>query len=189
MPLGPIDPDTGERQTLDEIREWHRGMIEALVEQRTSVTRAIREGLAVTTRFATMTDADFDGYFDVQQRELERLTMLNLVASAEASIKDDFFHRVRKNLKDPLSRAYQNWYKELSPGKKRRPDFDEGGILQVLKDVRVMNSHVVEGYRECLRPRHWFGHGRNWDKPVEVDRLDPDDVYDRADALLRAMPT
>ncbi|HVA45936.1 MAG TPA: hypothetical protein VNH11_06070 [Pirellulales bacterium] len=34
----------------------------------------------------------------------------------------------------------------------------------------------------------WVGHGRYWAKPVEVDRLDPDDVYDRADELLRALP-
>ena len=27
-----------------------------------------------------------------------------------------------------------------------------------------------------------------WTRPVEVERLDPDDVYDRAGALLRAMP-
>jgi len=188
MPLGPIDPDTGERQTLDEIRTWHRGMTEALVNQRASVTRAIREGSAVTARFATMTEADLDGYFDIHQRELDRLTMLNLVASAEASIKDDYFHRVRKNLKDPLSRAYQNWHKKLSPAKKQRPDFDEGGILDVLKEAQVMNNHIVGRYRECLRPRHWVGHGRNWDKPVEVDQLDPDDVYDRAGALLQAMP-
>jgi hypothetical protein len=188
VPLGPIDPDAGERQTLDEIRDWHRGTVEALVEQRASVARAIREGSAVTARFATKTEADLEGYFDVQQRELERLTMLNLVASAEASIKDDYFHRVRKNLKDPLSRAYQNWYKELSAAKKRRPDFDEGGILEVLKEAHVMDNHVVGRYRVCLKTRHWVGHGRNWDKPVEEDQLDPDDVYDRANALLRAMP-
>jgi hypothetical protein len=189
VPLGPIDPDTGERQTLDEIRDWQRGMVEALVDQRALVARAIREGSAVTTRFATMPEADLDGYFDIQQRELERLTMLNLVASAEASIKDDYFHRVRKHLKDPLSRAYQNWCKKLPATKRRRPDFDKGGILEVLKGAKVMQDHIVREYRECLRTRHWVGHGRNWEKPEEVDELDPDDVYDRASALLQAMPT
>jgi hypothetical protein len=51
-----------------------------------------------------------------------------------------------------------------------------------------MDNNIVGQYRECLRARHWVGHGRYWARPVEVDRLDPDDVYDRADALLRAMP-
>ena len=52
-----------------------------------------------------------------------------------------------------------------------------------------MDNHIVTRYRECLDARHWVGHGRYWDKPVEVDRLDPDAVYDRANALLKAMPT
>lgn len=134
-----------------------------------------------------MTESEVDGYHDMQRRELDRLTVLNLVASAEASIKDDFFHRVKRNLRDPLSRAYQKWYKALPPAKQRRPDFDEGGILEVLKDARVMDNHVVGQYRECLRSRHWIGHGRNWDKPVEVDNLDPHDVYDRCKTLLLRM--
>ena len=58
----------------------------------------------------------------------------------------------------------------------------------MLKDARVMDNHIVGRYRECLRAQHWLGHGRYWAKPVEVDRFDPDDVYDRAHALLRAMP-
>jgi hypothetical protein len=47
---------------------------------------------------------------------------------------------------------------------------------------------IVGRYRECLRVRHWLGHGRFWAKPAEVDRFDPDDVYDRANVLLQAMP-
>ncbi len=188
MPLPPLDPEIGERQTLDEIRNWYRGMVEALVDQRAAVMRAIQNGTPVAARFLGLTQAGIDAYFDAQRQELDRLATLNLVASAEASIKDDYFHRVGKQLKDSLSRAYQQWYRDLSAPKKRRPDFDEGGILDVLKDAQVMNNHIVGNYRECLRPRHWVGHGRNWETPVEIDRLDPDDVYDRCDGLLRAIP-
>ena len=178
----------GERQTLDEIRDWHLGVVEALRDQRGSVLRAIRDGNAVAVRFTAMTESEVDGYYDIQRRELDRLTMLNLVASTEASMKDDFFHRVRRRLKDQLSRKYRKWYKDLRAAKQRRPDFDEGGILDLVKDARVMDNQIVGQFRECLRLRHWIGHGRNWDKPLEVYRLDPDDVYDRCNALLRAMP-
>ena len=188
MPLPPIDYKTAEPQTLDEIREWHRGIVDALVDQRASVHQAMRTGSPVAHRFVGMTEGDLDAYYDAQRRELDRLTGLNLVASAEASIRADYARRVRDKGSNPLSQAYQAWHKTLSFQKQLRPDFDEGGILDVLKDAQVVNNHLVGRFRECLRSRHWFGHGRSWNKPVAVDLLDPDDVYDRADALLRAMP-
>jgi hypothetical protein len=134
-----------------------------------------------------MTESEVEAYYDSQRRELDRLTVLNLVASAEATIRLDYFRRVDGWLKDSLARAYQKWHVTLSVNKRRRPDFDEGGIRDVLKQAHVMDNHVVGRYRECLRPRHWIGHGRYWAKPAEMDRLDPDDVFDRADALLRAL--
>lgn len=188
MPLGPIDPNKGERQTLDEIREWHLGIVAAIMDQRASILHAIRDGSAVAPRFAAMTESEVDNYYEMQRRELDWLTILDLVASTEASVKDDFFYRVKRNLKDSLSRAYGEWYRKLRGPKRLRPDFDEKGILDVLKDARVMDNHIVGEYRVCLRLRHWIGHGRNWDKPKEVGRLDPDDVYDRCNALLRTMP-
>jgi len=142
VPLPPVLPVIGERQTLTEILDWYRGMVEALVDQRAAVLHAIQSGSAVSARFFGMDQAGLDAYFDAQRRELDRLTMLNLVASAEASIKDDYFHRVRRKLKDKLSRAYRKWHKTLPKTKKRRPDFDEGGILELLKETGVMDNHV-----------------------------------------------
>ncbi len=149
---------------------------------------AIRQNVAVASRFVGMTEGEVDALYDANRRELDRLTVLNLVASAEGTLKDDYFRRVKKKLKDPLSLAYRKWHKTLSKTKKRRPDFDESGILDVLRKTKVMDNNIIGRYRECLRARHWVGHGRYWDKPVAIDQLDPDDVFDRANASLRAMP-
>jgi hypothetical protein len=135
-----------------------------------------------------MTEGDLAAHYDSQLRELNWLTVLNLRASAEAHIKVDYFRRVRAKRKDPLSRAYRRWHKTLSQKKQLRPDFDDGGILDVLKKANVMDNNVVGQYRECLRARHWVGHGRYWAKPLEVDRIDPDEAYSRADAIIRAIP-
>lgn len=187
MPVPLTDP-TAEPQTLDEVREWHRGMVESLLEHRGGILRAIRGGLAVAPGFAGMTEGEVDAYFDVQRRELDRLTVLNFVASAEATIKIDYFRRVGGKLRDPLAKAYREWHKTLPGAKQLRPDFDEGGILDVLRQGYLPDNNILGRFRECLRPRHWVGHGRYWGKPVEVDTLDPDEVYDRARALLAAMP-
>lgn len=185
----PTPPEaSAEPQTLDEILDWHRGLVAALAEQRASAQKAIRAGSPVAPRFLGMTEGDLDRYYDAQRRELDRLTVANLVASAEATIKIDYFRRIGEKLKDKLSVAYRDWHKTLSVAKRRRPDFDERGILDVLKAAGVMDNHTVGRYRECLRVRHWIGHGRYWARPAGVDRLDPDEVYDRAGDFLRAMP-
>lgn len=188
MPIPLTDSATAEPQTLDEIRDWHRDIVDALIDHRASIQHAIRHGSAIAPRFVGMTEGEVDAHYDADRRELDRLTVLNLVASAEGTLKVDYFRRVAERRKDLLSVAYRKWHRSLSSRKQLRPDFDEGGILDVLKETRVMDNNIVGRYRECLRARHRMGHGRYWSKPVELDQLDPDDVYDRADALLRAMP-
>jgi|SRR6185437_5738944 len=177
-----------ERQTLDWIVAWHSSMADALIDRRASVQLAIETGTPVAPRFTGMTPAEVDDHYDEQRRELDRLTMLNLVASAEASITDDYFRRIELKLKDRLSRDYRAWYKGLSNKKKDQPPFDEAGILNQLKRSMVVDNNVVGQFRQCLRVRHWVGHGRRWSKPLEVENFDPDDVYDRANALLNALP-
>jgi hypothetical protein len=188
LPIPYIGHATSEPQTLDEIREWFRDIVDALAAQRVSVQSAIRLGTVSVSRFVGMTEEELDDWYDARRRELDRLTVLNLVASAEAALKIDYFRRVGQKLRDPLAQAYREWHKTLSGVKQLRPDFDEGGILDILKQANVIDNNIVGRYRECLRARHWVGHGRYWAKPVEVDHLDPDEVYDRASNLLRSMP-
>ena len=80
MPIPLIDRATAEPQTLDEIREWHGRIVGALVEQHGSVQHAIRHGSSVAPRFVGMTEAEVDAHYDADRRELDRLTVLNLVA-------------------------------------------------------------------------------------------------------------
>jgi len=187
MPVPQALHPYAERQQLHEILDWYHGIADALLEHRASVQRSMRDNHRVSGRFAGMTEADVDTHFDAQRRELDRLTILNLVACAEAEIVTDYERRVRGKLKDPLSRAYQTWHKSMKAKMQLRPAFDEPGILGVLKKSKVINNHIIGDYRSCLQARHWLGHGRRWDKPVAVDRFDPEDVYVRAQTLVSAL--
>lgn len=183
-----VDPETAEPQTLDEILHWHGGIVDALREQLASVQNAIRRGSAVSPRFATMTEAEVELVHDAQRLELDRLTVFNLVASVEAAIRIDYFRRVSRKLRDPLALVYRRWNKTLSKKKKKRPNFDQGGILEILKNSNLIDNNLIGRYRECLKARHWVGHGRYWARPDAEDGLDPSIVYIRAHALLRALP-
>lgn len=188
MPLPPLQAPTAQRQTLDQIMDWYAGMVDALVLQRAHVQRLIATGGAPPPRFVSMTEADLDAYYDNQRAELDRLTSFNLVASTEASLRTDFARRLHAKLTDALSSRYRAWHANLPPAKQRLPDFDEAGILDQLKEARVLDNNIVGRFRECLKPRHWVGHGRYWAKHSDVDRLVPQIVYHRATELLNALP-
>lgn len=189
MPLLSVEHPQSERQTLDEIYDWYVGMTDSLVAHRAIVRATLLNGTAPEPRFFGFSEVDVDRYFSGQQSELDRLTCVNLVGSAEGSIRLDFARRVIGLLADPLARSYQAWYAALPSGKQDRPDFDENGILERLKDSKVLASNDIVGrFRECLKPRHWVAHGRYWAKHASVDRLTPAMVFKRARDLLNALP-
>lgn len=188
MPLLSAEHPQSERQTLDEIFDWYLGMTESLVAHRAVVRDALLSTPATPEpRFVFFTEAEVDQYFAEQKGELDRLTCVNLVGSAEGSIRLDFARRVIGKLTDPLSGSYQAWYATLSAGKQAHPDFDDNGILERLKDAKVLDNNLVGRFRECLKPRHWVAHGRYWAKHANVDRLTPDLVLQRASDLLSAL--
>ena len=190
MPLLPAEHPHSERQTLDEIFDWYLGITESLVAHRAVVRSSLLTAAAAPEpRFVGSTEADVDQYFAEQRGELARLTCVNLVGSAEGSIRLDFNRRVLGKLPDPLALSYQAWYATLSAGKQDRPDFDEKGILERLKDSKVLkDNNVVGQFRQCLKPRHWVAHGRYWAKHASVDHLTPAQVFQRAKDLLNALP-
>lgn len=117
--------------------------------------------------------------------------MLNYVASAEATVKVYYFRRVGGiggKWRDRSSKVLRDWHKKLSGRKQLQPDFDRDGILDILKNAGAVPNHVIGQFRECLQFRHWVAHGRFWGKPAVADRLDIEDVYARAAALIQALP-
>ena len=179
----PIDPPTAARQTLDEVRQWRCDLADILATQQASIA----DGGLTPPPLAGLTEVEIDARLDVLRIDLDRATTINLIASAEATIRVDYARRVRKG-GDALSRAYQAWHRNLPQKKQLRPDFDEAGILAVMKGSAAVNKHVIGRFRECLRSRHWLGHGRYWAKPIEVDKLDSEQVYGRALAIVTALP-
>ena len=183
-------PKGAEPRTLDEVFAWRSGVSDSLSEHRALILARARRGEAVRGRFLGMNESDVDVYFELQQRDLDRLTIVGLMAAAEAWLRRDYHRRVRHGRKrnDPLSTAYRQFHRGLSGKQKRRPPYDEGGILDALKASGVVDKNIVGRFRECLPVRHWVAHGRADVKPDGLDRLSPVIVYARADELLRAIP-
>ena len=111
----------------------------------------------------------------LQHEELNMLTMFELLATVEAILRLDFQRRVRKRLKDPVSREFQRIGLD-------RARLDED-ILETWKRSGNLN---VGGFRSVLRLRHWLAHGRHW-HPKLGRGFKPVDVYTIAAELLAAV--
>ena len=166
---------------------WYEGVLDALRCQISTARPSVRHAIFISPRLFGMTEKELDSYHDAQRLELDRLTVLSLVASVEAEIRLDYDRRVHTRQKDPLSRAYRTWRKTLNHRKRRRPDFDESGLLAVMKQSGTIDPHRIGQFRECLPPRHWVGHGRYFTKPIQMEKLDPHEVCRRGHQLLSSI--
>jgi len=174
-------------QSIDDIRDWYEGVVESLVHHRAAVHNALRIGGMTEPRFVGMAAGDIDAFFVAQRNNLDQLAIMNLVASAEASLLMDFKRRVEGNFKDRLSKAYAMHHRTLPLGQKVRPPLDHG-ILEQLKAAGVVPAHFVSRFRDVLRLRHWIAHGRYWAQPLANRAYLPDEAYHTIATLLAALP-
>ena len=119
-------------QSIDAVLDWHEGMAQSLERHRAAVLASLAAGLGTEARFQSMLPGEVDDYFDAQRRNLDLLTVLDVVASAEAALRIDYRARLQRKRRDALSVAYRAYHKALAPAKKVRPNSDEDGILDVL---------------------------------------------------------
>jgi hypothetical protein len=178
-----------QQQSIDEIRDWYEGVVESLLRHRAAIHEALRNQTPAEPRFVGMDADDVDAFFGAQRSNLDQLTIMNLVASAEAELRKDYGDRVAHHYKDILSRTYAAFHRTLSPSQKARPPFDGGGILEQLKQSGAVPAHLVTNFRDALRLRHWIAHGRYWTQPLAHAAYIPDDVYRTIFALASALPT
>jgi hypothetical protein len=73
MPIPFIFHERAEPQTLDEVRDWYRDIVDALNDQIASIRQAIGGGSTVALRYMGMPEADLDAYQDARRQELEGL--------------------------------------------------------------------------------------------------------------------
>jgi hypothetical protein len=178
--------------SLDDARDWYEAIVESLIEHRAAVLASLRSGnVRLDSRFFGLSPEEVDAHFTFLRRELEDLTALNLMASAEAALQLDYDDRVANKRKDVLSKQYQRlqrglrlrhwWQRQI------RPQLDEH-ILKTMKDSGVVPRHVVSEFRAILNLRHYLAHGRYWTVNLGRSGYSPDDVYRAAHALVAALP-
>jgi hypothetical protein len=98
--------------TLSEVWQWYQNLDSAIDCYQTEVINALLSGKKVADIFLGMTKEEIIEDFVWQTEELDRLVCLNLIASAEATIRIDYLTRVYEKKKDTISRACRDLYKD-----------------------------------------------------------------------------
>jgi len=143
--------------TLSEVWQWYQILDHAIDHYQIEVTNALLSGREVSDIFLGMVKEEIIEYFVWQTEELDRLVSLNLMASAEATIRIDYLTRVYEKKKDTISRACRALYKQ----KGARVSLEDD-ILAIWKQNYPECKIAIGHFIGVLKLRHWLAHGRYW---------------------------
>lgn len=169
---------SGDEKTIGDIWDWFGLQQQLSNVKKLDIKQQVQSNqFDAGSRFNGMTLEDIDGFF----YELHAVTMLDLMAAAEAAIRVDYLTRVYDRKKSKLSRRFRDLYKK-SGGRVSLID----DILAMWKDCEPGTRRQVKEFKTAWGFRHWLAHGRYWD-PKIGRRYAPADIFDIAYNLLDVM--
>ncbi len=169
---------SGDQKTIQDVWEWYECLRKLSTGKKAKLLSDIEHNRPATDpTFVGMTPEEVDEFF----RELDYVTMLDLLAAGEAAIRIDFLNRVYNRGKDSVSKRFR----EIYQAKGSQAALDED-ILETWKELKPGTKQKVGGFNGALNLRHWLAHGRYWTPRLGRD-YSPGDIYDIAYDLLVAI--
>src|ERR1019366_8536798 len=137
----------------DEILSAWNDQAEALVR----VWRARKIVVAdATSRFHTLTEHQLEQRLETDRRELDRSTMMMVLASFDAVVRTDAVNRIQSKTRDAVRKPLRGLYRP-NPDRVRFTD-----ILDVWDGVAAVSATTKSMVRRLMKHRHWLAHGRYW---------------------------
>jgi len=177
--------DSLQRRTIQDAMEWYEFQAEILGREKVHALAGPASNAAPTdSRFFGMTRDEIEVFFNLHVSELDFLAILSIMTAAEASIRLDYLNRLKRRLKDPVSKRFKEIQKKLSHRKKAdRPGLEED-ILDTWATRAPTAKTPVGDFKGALKLRHWLAHGRYWSPKLGRQEYSPGDVFDISKSLL-----
>jgi hypothetical protein len=164
---------SGREKSIVSIWEWYEYHLRITLLSKVGIqNKIIRGNPDVDPVFLGMPPDEIDGFF----RELDFLTMLDLMSATDATIRLEYWTRVDKRYKDPVSRALRKLYKRKGLNVRLED------LLNAWVAAKPSLSGPVGDFKGALHLRHWLAHGRYWHQIFARD-YSPGDVFDICFAL------
>jgi hypothetical protein len=181
--------DSTQKRTIQEVLEWYVFQVEVLGREKARVLNELASAAFPSdSRFFEMGNKEIEDFFHLHKNELDFVTMLVMMAAAEATVRLDFMERVDRRWRDAVSKAFKAIHKDLS--KKDAADRVrlEEDILDTCAATDERTKGPIGDFKGALKLRHWLAHGRYWND-VQMGRrqYSPQDVFDISNNLLQAI--
>ena len=150
---------SGEELSLVRIWEWYEETEQAINFYQQEVINGLIFGKCVSDTFSGMTRKEVKQYFSSHKEELEHVVSLDIVASAEASLRVDYLRRALRGKvkKNKIDKKFQELYHQKGTRVSLRDE-----ILEIWKEVHPSCTNAIGDFRSVLNVRDWFAHGRYW---------------------------
>ncbi len=135
-------------------------ILQAYEDQSEALRRLLRLRRAliadVTSRFYGLTESDLQLRLEEDANELERWSVMMLIASFEATIRTDMEERIRRRTRDTVRKPFR----DLQEKHGLRIRLDD--ILAIWEICAGVKKDVIGRVTTLLKHRHWLAHGRYW---------------------------
>ena len=159
---------SGREKSIESIWEWYEYHLRLSLLSKVGVQNKIIQGdTDVDPVFLGMSPDEIDGFF----RELDYLAMLDLIVATEAAIRLEYWSRVDKRYKDPVSKSLRKHYK------RKHLNVRLEDLLNLWAAAKPSVAGAVGDFKGALHLRHWLAHGRYWNETFARD-YSPGDVFD-----------
>jgi hypothetical protein len=169
----------------DFVWSWYQDQRNALLSffndiQKQSISSTIPAPF--NSKFMTLQELEEEKLSDCD--ELDKLTILFIVATAEANIRMDFKWRAKKRLKDEISKQFSQIHKDR-PTRIRLED----DILNIWSNFRngTDSKKIIGHFKGLLKYRHWLAHGRSWQQQIGQP-FTPESALDISEQLFTSLP-
>jgi len=147
--------------------------LDYVVEHKDDLEKAIKSYFEKYENFPLLTKNEIVNRKKERLRELEINVIFMLLSSIEAWIRIDYEYRVRKRLKDNLSRELRSIDRT----------FDKIYKISIEKLCDIYKRHTTGSLfselKSAFKLRHWIAHGRYWN-PKIGKKYDFNEVYQLA---------
>jgi|SRR5579862_9862069 len=176
-----------EQLSLENVWLWYEFQAALVSEETRRVLDLFAQGTnTVPARYLDKSTDQLEADFQFQMDELDKMTILGMLACTEAALRVDFVIRVSSKRKDDVSRGFREAYQTQGIEKIRL----EEDILDVWKAFgsgASLNRAIAE-LKCLLHLRHWLAHGRYWKPKLgRAKGYQPVEVFDICKALLQAV--
>ena len=110
------------------------------------------------------------------------MVSMSILSNVEAVFRIDYVIRIKKRLKDPISRKFR----ELFRNKGEKVGL-ESGILTIWREKYPEFKGIISDFIGALKYRHWLAHGRYW-SPKLGRKYDLSTIYTISERIYENLP-